>query len=294
MNLECLRALVALDDGGSMLRASELHGPARSTLRRRVEALERAAGVPLFEREGERRELTPAGQWMATEARAILHEAAVLLTATTASGTTASGELRVLAPVGLPPHLIGLLFAMLRPEFPDLAVRVAVSGDPVSEDLESVDLAFHFGPSTPRGQWITTVVFRARERLIASRAYLDAFGTPRTLDELAGHTLLSWEGPGEDATIWTTLSGRTLSMKLALSSPDIHLIRQCVVGGMGIARVPDGDVGDPGVDPDQIVVLFPDEFGRDLALRALVPEGLAQLPKIRLTLQFLRSFLSGL
>lgn len=291
MNLDELRTLIAVGQHGSLLSASEALNMSRSTLRRRLAELETRVGVPLVEQGREGCTLTAAGALLARQGADILRSADALLARTAETGHAEGRSLRVMAPVGLPPLLIATLFAHVRAELPELEVRVQLSRDPVAEDLDEIDLAFHFGPRTPRGQWITTVLYRIRERLIASQDYLNQHGTPRSCEDLAQHTLLSWEPPGEDFHRWPTLDGLAVPVKVALASSDVHMIRQCVIAGVGIGRVPEAELPDPGLEPGYLVTLFPERFGRDCSLRALVPESRAALPRVRAALELLRSVL---
>lgn len=291
MDLEELRAFIAVIEAGSFLSAASSLGVSRTTLRRRVGSLEARAGVALLESTHQGIVLTDAGHALATHGRRMMQEARALLASIREVGQEPSGVLRVALPVGLPPHLLTPLFAAMRTAYPRLRFHIRFSNDPLAESLVDIDMAAHFGEDTPRGPWISHVVLRVREWLIASSAYLKRRGTPRSVDDLRDHELFTWQAPGEDARILPTRSGAQLTVEPALIATDIHLIRHCCLAGLGIGFVPDAQVPDPGVEEDTLVPVLPEVVGRERALRVTVSAALAQIPKIRMVLDHVRAFL---
>jgi DNA-binding transcriptional LysR family regulator len=294
MDLEELRAFLDVVETGSFLAAAESLGVSRTTLRRRVEALEARAGVPLLKSTRQGILLTEAGEVLAQRGRLMMQETSALLTSLREVGQAPSGMLRVVLPVGLPPHLLVPLFGLLRTAHPQLSVQARFSDNPLGEPLDNVDMAVHFGEDMPRGPWLSSVVMRVREGLIASQEYLRRRGVPRSPGELRGHELFSWEGPGDDARAWPTLRGTVFTVEPALISTDIHLIRSCCLAGLGIGLVPSLELADPGEPADSLVPVLPDVVGRERPVRISVPEALSEIPKIKLVLTSIRRFLEPL
>ena len=166
--------------------------------------------------------------------------------------------------------------------------------DPLGEPLDDVDMAIHLGEDLPRGPWLSQVVMRVKEGLIASKEYLRRRGTPRSLQELQGHELFSWEAPGDDARSWPTLRGTTFTVEPTHITADIHLIRSCCIAGLGIGMVPIVELADPDTPADLLVPVLPDEVGRERPLRFSVPEALSEIPKIKRVLMHVREFLAPL
>jgi DNA-binding transcriptional LysR family regulator len=294
MDLEELRAFLDVVETGSFLAAAESLGVSRTTLRRRVEALEARAGVPLLKSTRNGIVLTEAGGVLAQRGRIMMQETSALLASIREVGQEPSGTLRVVMPVGIPPHLFTPLFGFLRATYPQLSLHARFSANPLGEPLDDVDMAIHLGEDSPRGPWLSHVVLRVREGLIASREYLQRRGTPRSLRELRGHELFSWEAPGDDARSWPTLQGAAFAVEPALMTADIHLIRSCCIAGLGIGLVPSLDVADPGIPEDLLVPVLPDVVGRARPLRISVPEALGEIPKIKQVLAHVRQFLEPL
>jgi DNA-binding transcriptional LysR family regulator len=294
MDLEELRAFLDVVETGSFLAAADSLGVSRTTLRRRVEALEARAGVPLLKSTRQGIVLTEAGGVLAQRGRIMMQETSALLSSIREVGKAPSGLLRMVLPVGLPPHLLTPLFGLLRTSYPLLRVHVRFSDDPLGEPLDGVDMAVHFGKDTPKGPWLSYVILRLHEGLLASQEYLQRRGVPRSLEELQGHELFSWEAPGDDARIWPTLRGTPFTVEPALIATDIHLIRFCCNAGLGIGLIPTLELPEPGLPPDLLVPVLPEVVGRERPVCLSVPEALSEIPKIKLVLTHIRGFLDQL
>lgn len=284
MDLEELRAFLHVVESGSFLAAADQLRVSRTTLRRRVSSLESRAGVPLLESTQQGIVLTDAGQMLARRGRALEEEAGALLASVREVGQEPSGVLRMLLPVGLPPQILAHFFAALRVNYPRLHVEGRFSDDPLSESLANVDIALHFSETAPKGKWISHVILRVREWLVATQGYLDRRGTPTSLDDLAKHELFAWRAPGEDGKSWSLSSGGTFAVEPTLVSSDIHVVRHCCLAGLGIGLIPDALLPEEHPMAEPLVPVLKDLVGRERAVRVTVPAALADMPKIKMVL----------
>lgn len=293
MDLEELSAFIAVVESGSFLSAAARLGISRTTLRRRVGSLESRVGVSLLEGTHRGIVLTDAGHGLATHGRKVIQEMRVLLASIREAGEEPSGELRVVLPVGMPPHVLVPMFSGVRQAFPRLIINARFSNDPLNDSLLDADLVVHFGEKFPEGPWLSYVVLRMRQWLVASRTYLEKKGAPRSIEDLHAHDLLAWQAPGEDPTRWPKSNGQYVKVSPILVTTDIHIIRQCCLAGLGIGYVPDALVPDPGAD-DVLVPLLVDEIGAEWPLRVSTPTALSQNPKISMVLDRIRAFIGVL
>jgi DNA-binding transcriptional LysR family regulator len=291
IDLEELRAFLVVVETGSYLGAARALGVSRTTLRRHVGSLEARAGVPLLEVARQGVAPTEAGQMLARLGRTMMQESSALLASIREVGRAPSGTLRVILPVGLAPHVLTPIIAAVRSAYPQLYYHCRFSNDPLGDALVDVDIAVHFGEDAPRGPWISHVVLRVREWLIASQAYLDRRGAPRTIDDLKRHELFAWQPPDRDARVWRTLGGAPFTVQPALIATDIHFIRQCCIAGLGIGFLPDALVPDPGVPPGALVPVLPDLVGQEIPMRISVPAALGEIPKIKMVVDRVKAFL---
>lgn len=294
MDLEELRAFLAVAETGSFLTAAKSLKLSRATLRRRIDQLEARAGVPLVDRTRVGASLTEAGSVLAKRGRLMVQEANALIESVRELGGEPAGVLRILLPIGLPPHVITPMLAFVRSKYPRLLFRLHFSEDPIGGLLENVDLALHFGERSPVGPWVSRELVRVRMWAIASADYLAQRGTPQSIEDLTKHDLMAWEVPGEDGRIWPTLGGGTFSVTPVLVTRHIHLLRQFAIAGLGIALVPDAMLPDPGVPPGALLPVLPDVVGKEVALRIIVPAVLSEIPRIRTMVDLLQPILGEL
>lgn len=174
---------------------------------------------------------------------------------------------------------------------PDLRLRLDVVPDPLTH-ATAADIAFHFGNAAPDGPFRTRLLFRIPERLVASPAYLESRGHPRSVRDLEEHDLLRWQPPGEDAHRLPLLGGRTMTVAPRFVSPYIHLVRSLALAGQGFALVPEGAAIISQL-PGDLVPVLPDQVGRDCTLWLLVPEPLAASSRLRAALDLLDTLAEG-
>lgn len=74
--------------------------------------------------------------------------------------------------------MLAAIFAALREAYPQLQLESRSSDDPLAESMAGVDLAVHCCDGMPEGKWISYVVMRRQERLIAGKASPPAKGLP--------------------------------------------------------------------------------------------------------------------
>ncbi|GAB4534320.1 MAG: LysR family transcriptional regulator [Haliangiales bacterium] len=272
MDLDNLKALIAVADRGSVAAAARALTTSVGTLRRRLAELEAEVGEPVLARRGRRHALTAAGRVLAGDGRALLADAQALIEQVKSDGRAPTGEYRIAVPLGMPPQLAAMVIVGHFTRFPGVRLRPLPVAAPATLLPDEADIAVTFEPCPADGPWLTAVIRRSRELVLASRRYLDRHGAPETPEALHQHPLLSWIPPGEEPGAWPLRGGGQLAVQPILTSPDIQLVRQCMLAGLGIARVPDGDVPDLGYAPGAAVPVLPEQLGRELVLRVIMPD----------------------
>ncbi len=261
-------ALLQVEECGSLQAAAKRLRASRATVRRRIEDLEKTAGVPLLHRDATGTRLTRAGQVLADRGREVLASAQNAMSETRFAAAEASGLVRIVAPVGMQQQFAASVLASVRSSGLDIRIAFEERADPAG-DAKEVDLMFHFGPPPDQEAWFSRVIRRAPLTLVASPSYLQSRGTPETPEDLAQHTLLMWAGAGPSDQL-PLRAGGSLRVVPWLVSSNVNLLRRVAALGVGLAFAPDGGIPDEqGVGP--LVPVMTDLVGRDETLRATSP-----------------------
>lgn len=262
MDLDELRAFLKVVDEGSLARAAATLLVSRTTIRRRIEALEARLGAALFARNATGVEPTEAGRLLAARGRIIVREADFLTEALREAQGEPAGTLRVALPPGLPPFLLQPVAALWRQRYPRLSIHFRITEEPLRALLDQVDVAVVFGDVDPHGPWMVLPILSLREWIVASDAYLARRGTPRTIEDLAEHELLVWCLPGQDPARLPHLTDGPFVVQPAVVSSDVHWLRQCAMAGMGLVYLPDARLPDAFEGAVPLRPVLPDLVGR--------------------------------
>lgn len=225
-------------DSGSFARAAERCGLPKSTLSRRITALETKLGERLLQRSTRRLSITEFGERILEHAKRLLEESEAASAIAEHRQDTPQGLLRV----SLPPDFVELdlsgLLLQYAASYP--AVRVEVDLSPRRVDLlaERFDLAVRAASRLPDDNaLVARQLCTLPNALYASPAYLQRFGTPATPAELTGHACLPLIGGNGDTLPWRLSNGQdswegTPRGPLAANSP--RLQRDLAAHGLGI------------------------------------------------------------
>lgn len=285
MGLEEFRGFLQVVDEGSFAAAATALGVSRTTLRRQVDALEAEAGVALLERTAKGVVLTEAGRRLVVGGRQMEQDFRALMRGARGNDGPPEGEIRVMLPTGLLPAAVAMIFGMIRTNWPGVRVRAAFTDRIEEVQAATTDVACWFGETAPSGSWETRTFATSTQRLLASREYLAAHGTPETFEDLKKHTVFAWLSPGEAEPMLATDQGLVPLAATAIANHP-HIIHECVHQGVCIGWVPQADFPmAPGIEAP--VRLFEARVGRPVPLRLGVPRALARTPKVKIFLDHL-------
>lgn len=247
---EDLRLFVHCITEGSFSAAARATGVTQAVATRRIQRLEGAVGTPVLHRTTRALRLTEAGERLLGAARTILGELSAFERGTAVTRKTASGEVRVSAPILLGQSVGGTLATELARRHPGLRLVLSLSNARVDLVRDNVDVALRVGPLP------STTLLAARIATARIGAYARAGRAPKVRHP---SKLLSsaWVGHSADAVMrghgpsgerWT---GR---VTFAFSCDDRIVLREAAAAGLGITLLPtflgDADVALRRVVPD--------------------------------------------
>jgi DNA-binding transcriptional LysR family regulator len=229
-----LKEFVAIANAGSIWGAARSLGIPRSTLSRRLSALEQDLGVLLIHRQTRRLVLTEAGEELVRRARRISADADAAWAAVRRLDDTPRGLLRVSVTAVTDTEL----FIDLLRDFPEISLEVSATTRHVDVIAEGVDVAMRFGEVTDP-DLIVRRVGTVLSGVVASPDYLRRRGRPKTPDDLRDHEcIVSFTGDWQPMRTWPLLDGGSVAVGGRLACNTANLICATVLAGEGLALLP--------------------------------------------------------
>ena len=227
---------------GSFSRAAERLGLPKSTVSRRLAALEQRLGEKLLLRTTRRQSLTELGLQLLDHARQVVAEVDAVTALSERRQATPSGRLRVSMPSDFANLLLTESLAAFIALYP--AIQLDLDLSPRRVDLlgEGFDLVVRLGRLPEDSLLMARRLADFPASLYASPDYLAEHGAPQEPDDLIGHQCVRLlQGNGEPGA-WTLLQGDRKWQgvppgRVSANSPELLIL--LARAGAGIAAVPD-------------------------------------------------------
>ncbi|MBP1843441.1 DNA-binding transcriptional LysR family regulator [Rhizobium petrolearium] len=179
-----LMAFVRAVEAGSFTAAARDLGTTPSAVSKSVARLEKKIGARLFLRSTRALTLTQDGQMFFERIAPLLREIDASDDAIR-SQTAPSGRLRISMPGELAPLLLPSLFRRFAKSYPDLQLDIGLTDRFVNLVREDYDVALRVG-TTMQDDLIVRRLADLPMAIVASPAFLDTWGSPKSVEELAG------------------------------------------------------------------------------------------------------------
>ena len=276
---------------GGFAAAAREQGVAPSTLAKAVGRLEHALGVKLFNRTTRQVRLTPDGERLFQRCQRVLAEIEDLQAE--ASGTRArpTGILRVDMPVFYGRRFVLPLLADLLRRHPELRLDARLTDMQVDLIRDGIDLAVRIGELRD-----STLIARRVDRqgllLCASRAYVDAHGAPRRIEDLVRHPAIVFRLPSSGRDRPWQLRRRGTPVELSpqprVRISETETLLDALRLGLGICQVPDNLVQDD-LTRGTLVELLPGTRPEFIPIHLVYPPGRMVPARVRLALEALEN-----
>jgi DNA-binding transcriptional LysR family regulator len=185
-----LRVFLAVVRQGQLLAAARKLNLNHATVARRLDSLEKLAGVVLFDRRPSGTSLTDAGALLLPFAEKMETEAVRAASVLQQREAEVSGTVRIGAPDALGNVVLAHELGKLTTQHPGLIVELVPLPRTFSLSRREADIAI--GLDHPNiGRQIVTKLCDYSLGVYASRAYLDRAGQPNCLKDLELHTLVA-------------------------------------------------------------------------------------------------------
>lgn len=270
IDLNQVGVFVQVVESGSFTAAAAGMRLPKSSVSRKVAALESALGARLLQRTTRRLRLTDVGQRYFRQARQAvldLEEAAGELVNL---GLAPRGTVRISAADFDEGPLGDVIAAFIRVH-PQIHVDLTMTGRRVNLIEEGYDLAVRAG-ILEDSTLVARRVARSELKLYAAPAYLARRGTPRRLVDVAKHDCVLYRG-SKGIFPWRLNGPRGLETARAagsITADDMGFVRRMVLAGAGIGMLPE-TLGDAEVARRALVRVLPAYALRGGAIYVISP-----------------------
>lgn len=244
-----LHLLTVLAQTQSFTQAARRLGVSKASVSVRISELEKTAGVPLVRRTTRSVVLTEAGLRLAQDIEASFARIAESFDNVKDLAGAPRGLVRVTAAVALGRQIIAPALPGFLREYPEIRLELDLSDRLINLAQEGFDLAIRHTDNPP-DTYVAWRLCESRSLLVASQAYLKRRGTPDHPAELADHDCLMYLRDPDRSWSFERARGRKRSERISvlvngpLRANNSEVLREAVLGGVGIGLLPDFTAAD--------------------------------------------------
>ncbi|AZO48346.1 MAG: LysR family transcriptional regulator [Mesorhizobium sp.] len=228
-------------EAGSFTAAARLLAMPKTTVSRRIAALEREVGVRLLQRTTRSLNMTDAGRLyyeQSSQALRAIEQANLRLAEASAEP---SGTIRISAPVGFGAYFLNRAVVDFLEIYPKTKVELRLTDDKLNLVEDGIDLAFRTGVLQD-STLIARKLGSTHRQLCASPDYLARHGAPEASADLAHHQCVI-AGPSAAGAHWV-LDGpqgqETVTVSGRFAANEMQAVVAAAIAGYGIAQLPYG------------------------------------------------------
>lgn len=290
-----LLLFAAIAETGSFTAAADRLGLPKSSVSRRLSALEKTLGERLLLRTTRKLRLTEFGTSLLEPARQVAAEVETVVALALSRQAQPSGRLRVSMPGDFAGVDVGRLLAEFVVRYPGVTLDLDISARRVDLIGEGFDLAVRMGNLPDDATLSAQLLVTHDWGLYAAPIYLSLRGHPAAPDDLARHESLAMRSRTGDPAPWTLLRGTerwstTPTPRAMANSPD--LLTRLAVEGMGIAALPER-VAKPHLAARHLTRVLPEWCLPPSPAWAVTPGRRLAPPKTRAFLDMLKAALAA-
>ena len=234
-----LRAFLAVAREGSTLGAARVMGVNQTTVARRIEALEQALELKLFERGQTGSRLTAAAQALFAHAEQVEAAAGGFETQVQSLRRGVTGVIRVTANESLANLAMVQAIADFRRVYPNCTVELIVADSFLDLASGEADVAVRgTAGGLPDSNLIARKLVDIEWGIYAGREYAQRHGVPRKPSDLANHILVGGEGLVEHMPPMRWMVSHAPNAEVHCRSSSLTNLAYAIRSGLGVAPLP--------------------------------------------------------
>lgn len=291
--LSDIEVFVQVVESGSFTAAADRLELSKSVISKYVTRLEDRLGARLLNRTTRKLSLTEVGQAFYHKTRIALQDLEDARTEVSRLQAEPRGVLRLNAPMSfgilhLAPRLVDF-----HQQYPEVRVDLNLDDRKLDVIEEGFDLSVRIS-DLPDSSLIARRLCRCRHAIVASPKYLKEMGKPANPADLSKHRILTYRYQ-ESSLNWHFLRGDKSTEQVQIDGHtrinNSLAIRQAVLSGLGIARMPTFSVGED-IKEGKLVKLFGNYDLPEVSIFLIYPQRRHLSPKIRAFVEFMAAQLS--
>jgi DNA-binding transcriptional LysR family regulator len=277
MDWDKLRIFHAVADAGSLTHAGDTLHLSQSAVSRQIRALEESLNTTLFHRHARGLILTEQGELLFDATQSMSRRLDTAEARIRDSEEEVFGELRVTTTTGFGSLWLAPRLPKLYDKYPELKIDLMLEERVLDLPMREADVAIRMKEPS-QADLIRRRLMTVHMRLYATREYLDARGTPQTMDDLRHHRLICQSTNVTQVRAGAELVAELLTHDIpsTLTVNNYFGVLQAVRAGLGIGVLPDyvsHEVGD-------IIRVLPDTESSEVPVFLAFPEELRQSRRI--------------
>lgn len=292
-----LELVLAVRQHGSLVMAARALRVAPSAVTKRLAALEARLGLRLFQRTTRRVSPTAEGDTLCERAVHLLRAFDEVETELRERQAEPAGPIRIAATFGFGRLWVGPALAAFQARHPGIQVQLQLTERLPDLAVDGFDGAIWLwnAPSERAAEWVSRRLASNQRVLVASPAYIERHGAPRTLPDLASHACLVVRendgGPGQRFDHWRlqrTGEAQVNHVPVSgpLSSNSGELVRDWCLAGHGLMLRSLWDIA-PQLASGELLRVLPCYAMPDADVHWLAPYRPQTPRRIRLLTEFL-------
>jgi DNA-binding transcriptional LysR family regulator len=282
-----LRAFLSVAETGSFSAAGRRAGLATSVLSKRVDQLEQAVRVQLFNRTTRSVTLTEAGQRWIERVRSLLADIDDTLRQVSAIENELEGPIRIKAPTTLTATHIGGMLTQFQTRHPKVSLDLVLTDrvvNPLDERFDLVIAAFNATFSDV----VDIPLCPLNRRLCASPDYLARRDMPRHPRDLLDHHTINFAPTG---AVWSFVGPEgpnTVAITPRLSANDGRILVEAAREGNGIALLSEY-LTLPYLRSGELTTVLPEYIPQEIWLKMLIASDRLHVARVRAIADYLKA-----
>jgi len=268
------------------------HSPA--AVARHVNSLEAHLGVRLLNRSTRSLSLTEAGRAYAELCERVLDEVAACESNLSVSEKTPRGSIRMAVPKSFGSMQLGDAVIEFSVKNPDISMMIMLedfSPSPLDFVEKGFDLALRWGIDLRDSTLVATQLGTEIRKLCAAPSYIEAHGTPSTIEEVKDHNCLIHTIAYSDQ-IWRFHDGdKEVGIKVSgdFASDSALMLRKAAVAGRGVSVLPYYAIQED-LEAGKLIELLPEHPCPANPLLLIYKEKRLLPSRVRMFIDFLRDW----